>query len=89
MLPDVYQAERPWILDEHAEDPAPTRELSDGLMGCRIDAGREEALELCALLIQDAESGEFGVGDSARGLENPVEHRLGIKLAYQRLAYIK
>ncbi len=55
VVADAGQPQRPRILDQHAEDAAPAREVADRAPPLGVDAVREEALELAPLVVEDAE----------------------------------
>ena len=77
------------MLDQRAEHAAPARQIADRAMGLLVDAGGEEALELRALLVEDAERGVARAGELSRGLQHAVEHRGEIELRHQRAAHIE
>src|SRR5512132_728861 len=83
MVADVIQAQRARVVDEHAEQAATARQVTDGAVGVRVDAAREEAGELAALLVEDAERDVARPGEVGRGLQEPVEHRLEVQLGQQ------
>ena len=55
MVADVVEAQRARVVDEHAEDATPAREVADGAVGLLVDAAREEAGELAAAVVEDAQ----------------------------------
>ena len=63
--------------------PAPAREVADGAVGLLVDAAREEAGELAAAVVEDAERDVARPGEVGRGLQQPVEHRLEVELGQQ------
>ena len=89
MLTDVLQTQRPWVLDQHAQDSPAAREVADRTVGLLIDAQRQELVELGALVVQDPERGIAGAGDVACGLEHQVEHGALVKLRHQRPADVQ
>ena len=83
MVADVVEAQRARVVDEHAEEAAPTRQVADGAVGLLVDPAREEAGELAACLVEDAERDVARAGEVGGGLQQPVEHRLEIELGQQ------
>ena len=73
VLGDVVQAERPRVADEDAQDAAPARQVADRRMGLGVDAVRDEALELSAGRVDDAERRVAGAGQLGGRLEEPLE----------------
>ena len=86
MLADGRDAQRPRIVDEHAEDAAPARQVADRAVRLGVDAARDEALELAPVAVEDAERGVPRAGDLARRLEDLVEHGLQVELRQQAAA---
>jgi hypothetical protein len=83
MVADVPEAQRPRVLDQHAEDAAPAREVPDGTMRVRIDARGDEALELLPAVVQDAHGRVPRSGHVAGDVEQLMEHRLDVELGDQ------
>ena len=54
MVADVVEPQRARVVDQHAEDAAPARQVADRAVGVLVDAARDEALELAALVVEDA-----------------------------------
>ena len=54
-----------------------------------VDAGREEALEALAPLVEHADRRVARARQLARDLEQPLEHRLGVELGDQRPADVQ
>ena len=51
----IAQAKRARIVDQHAEDSAPARQVADRAVGLLVDAACQEALELLAPLVEHAD----------------------------------
>ena len=86
MRADVGEHERARVLDQHAEDPAATRQVADRGVGRGVDAAGEEALERPALLVEHADGRIARAGQLAGGLEQPLEHDLEVELGDERAA---
>ena len=56
MVPDIRQAQRPRVPDQLAEHSVTAWQCSDRGSLLRIDPNRDEALELPALVVQDAQA---------------------------------
>ena len=83
MVADVVEAQRARVVDQHAEDAAPARQVADGAMGLLVDPAREEPRELAACLVEDAERDVARAREVGGGLQQPVEHRLEVELGQQ------
>ena len=83
MVADVVEAQRARVVDEHAEEAATARQVADGAMGVLVDPAREEAGELAASLVEDAERDVACPREVGGGLQEPVEHRLEVELGQQ------
>src|SRR6478736_4371353 len=83
MVADVVEAQRARVFDEHAEDAAPARQVADGAVGVLVDAAREEAGELAASLVEDAQRDVARPREVGGGLQEPVEHRLEVELGHE------
>ena len=83
MVADVVEAQRARVVDEHAEQAAPARQVADGAVGVLVDAAREEAGELAAFLVEDAQRDVARAREVGGGLQEPVEHRLEVELGQQ------
>jgi hypothetical protein len=59
------------------------RQVADTAVRLGVDAARDEALQLAAVVIEDSERRIAGAGDLAGRLEDLVEHGLGIELREQ------
>jgi hypothetical protein len=86
VLAEVREAQRPRLLDEQAEDPAPAWQVADGAVGSRVHAAGEELRELAPALVEDAERGVPRAGEFARGLEHAVEHDVEVQLRQEAAA---
>ena len=79
--PRSGEAKRLRVADQHAEDAAPARPLADQLLGVRVDAGDEEALEPRSRRIDHPERGVAGFGELGGRLGDELEHRVERELA--------
>ena len=57
-------------------------QVTDPLVGARVDPAREEALELLAAFVQDPQRGVARAGELAGHLEDAIEHDLEVQLGY-------
>ncbi len=64
------------LVDEHAEDPPPARQVANGGSGLWIETSCHEALELRAARIDDPKGRVPGTGQFGRGLGEPLEKRI-------------
>ena len=55
----------------------------------RVDPAGEEALELLAALVEDAQRGVAGAGELARHLEHAVEDHLEVELGDQGAPHVE
>ena len=83
-MPTFAQPQRLAIADQHAEDPAPARELADRPVRLLVDPRREEALEPLAALVEHADRRVAGARQLARDVEHAREDGLRIELGDQR-----
>jgi hypothetical protein len=83
VLAEVVDAQRDRVLDEHAEDAPPARQLPDRVVRGLVDPAREELGELAAVLVEDAQRGVPRARQLARRLEHPVEHDVEVELRQQ------
>jgi hypothetical protein len=81
---DVVQAQRTRVANQHAEDAAAARQLADRGVGLGVDAVRDEALELLAARVEDAESRVACAGQLRGGLNEALEHRVERQLGAER-----
>ena len=86
MLAEVVEPQRPRVLDQQPEDPAPARQLPDPAMRGVVDAGRDEALELLPCLVEHPDGRVARAGDLARDVEELPQHRLDVDLGDQQPA---
>ena len=84
MVADVGHAQRPRIADEDAEDAVPAGQVADRAVGVRVDPTGQEALELLAALVEDAQRGVARAGELSSHLEHAVEDDLEVELGHQR-----
>ena len=84
VLADVGQAKRLGMADQLAEDAAAAGQLADRAPRGLIDAGGEEALELLAVLVEDADGRVARSGQLAAGFEHALQHRLAVQLGDYR-----
>jgi len=80
MVAEAIKPQRPGILDQEPEDPATARELPDRTMGFGVDAGRDEALELLAAIVEDADGRIARARDLARDVEKLLQDGLDLEL---------
>ena len=88
MVADVLEPQRPRILDQQAEDPAPAGQIADRPVRLGIDPGGDEALELLPAIVEDADGGVARAGDLAGDVEEPYEHRVDVELGDEPRARI-
>ena len=81
---DVGEPQRPRVLDQHAEHAVPARQVADLAVRVLVDPDGQEALELLAALVEDADRRVARAGQLTGDLEQPFEHRLGVELGDQR-----
>jgi hypothetical protein len=74
--PIVLQPEGCRVADEHAQDAAPVREISDRGVRCGVDPGREEPLERLAGLVDHAQGRVARRGELRGRLDDPLEQRV-------------
>ena len=72
------------VADQDAEDPAAARQVADRRMRLGVDARGDEALELRARRIDDAERRVAGPGQLGSRLDQPLEQRLERQLGAER-----
>ena len=77
---NVVEAERLCLVNQHAEDAAPTWQVADGREGLRVEPRRHEALELGAVRIDDPERRILRARQLGRRLRKPLEKRVERKL---------
>src|SRR5688572_11343547 len=80
---DVVEAEWDGFVDEDAEHPATTWQVSDRRPRHVVDSHRDEPLELAAVWIQDADRRVFGARELSRGVEHAPEHQLEVELRHE------
>ena len=83
MVADVVKTQRARVVDEHAEQAATARQVADGTVGVLVDPARQEAGELAASLVEDAERDVACPCEVGRGLQEAVEDRLEVELGQQ------
>ncbi len=88
MVADPRQPQRLGVLDECPKHPAAARQVADRVCGGVVDAARDEALELGAVLVEHADRRVTGAGQLARGLQHMAEHRIEIELGDDEAANI-
>src|SRR4051812_14580415 len=89
VLAEIVQAQRYRFVDQDTEDPTAARKLTDRPMRFRVDAGRQEALELSAAGIDDAERGVSGARQVGRSRDETLQERLEGKLGRDRHARLE
>ncbi|MEZ5124228.1 MAG: hypothetical protein R2736_22120 [Solirubrobacterales bacterium] len=75
---DVVEAQRPRVADQHPENATAVGQVADRAVGLGIDADGQEALELAALLVEDAQRGEPRAGELAGLVEHALQDRLEV-----------
>jgi hypothetical protein len=83
VLADLRQAQRSRVLDQGPEHPASSREIADAAACRRVDANRDEPVELATALVQYAERGVACGGDLEGLPKNAVQDRLGVVLGHE------
>ena len=80
MAAHVGQAQRLRMIDQHAEDSAPPRQVPDLGAFAIVQPRSEEALQPGVLRVEDAERGVSGAGHLPRRLEHPLEDDPAVEL---------
>ena len=80
---DVGEPERVRMRDQLTQHATAARQVADGRGALLVDAEREEALELLAALVEDADGRVARAGQLARDLEHPLQQRLEVELGHQ------
>ena len=80
---DVGDAQRLRGVDEHAEDAAPARQVTDRAVRGGVDPAGDEAVELAPVAVEDPERGVARAGDLAGRLEHLVEDGVGLERRQQ------
>jgi hypothetical protein len=73
---EVVQPQRLRVADQHAENAAPARQLTDRCVRLGIDPRRQEPLERLPCLVDHAERGVASAGELGRRLDDPLQQRL-------------
>ena len=79
MRTHVGQDDRAGLVDQQAEDPAPSRGVPDFRMRCLVDSAGQETLEPAALGIKHTDRRVARARQIARGLQQPLEHHLEVE----------
>jgi hypothetical protein len=83
MVAHVGHPKRARVADQHAEEAVASGQVADRAVGVRVDPAREEALELLAALVEDAQRGVARAGELTGDLEHAVEDDFEVELGYQ------
>ena len=83
MVADVVETKRAGLVDQDAEQPAAAWQVADDAVGLLVDAAREEAVELAALVVEDAQRGVAGARELRGGLQQAVQDGLEVELGQQ------
>ena len=89
MLADICEAQRLWMLNQRAENPAAARQISDRTMGLIVHTRGQELLELAVLAVQDPQGRVARPGDLTRRLEDAVQQNPLIELRRQSPTHIQ
>jgi hypothetical protein len=80
VLANIAQAQRSGIANQLTEDAVAARKVADLRPRLLIDPHIDEALELVAILVEDAQRRVAGAGELARHLDYFAQNRLEIEL---------
>jgi hypothetical protein len=89
MRADVLEPERPRFADQHAEHPAPARQVADRTMRVLVDPPREEPLELLTAVVEHADRGVSRAGQLDGDRQQLIEHGLWVQLRDQGAADVE
>ena len=78
---DLGEAQGTGVVDQYAEHPAASRQLSNHATRSSIDAGCDESLKFPAIVGEDPQRCVAGTRQLTRLVEDPVENRLEGELA--------
>src|SRR4051794_41183879 len=84
MVAEVLEPQRARVLDQQPEDAPPPRQVPDRTMGLCVHAGRDEALELPAAVVEHADGRVARAGDLAGNVEELLEDGINVQLRDQR-----
>ena len=84
VVPEVVEPQRLRLADQHSQDPAPARQVTDRGVRLGVDAVREEALEVRSGLIDHAEGGEPSSGELRGGLDELLQESVQGELGAER-----
>jgi hypothetical protein len=85
----IVQAQRRRVADELAEDAVTARQVADRLARLRIDPTGDEALQLAAVLVENADGGVAGAGQLAGDAQQLLEHGVDLELGDQTAARLQ
>ena len=83
---DAGEPQRARVVDQHAEDAAPARQVADRAPPLGIDPAGEEALELAALGVEDAERDVARARQVRRDRDQLLEQLVEVQLRHERAA---
>src|SRR3954454_15322183 len=86
MRVDIWHSHWLRVMDEQPKHAAAARQVTDPLVFGRLDAAREEALQVRLRRIEDAERGVLSLGHVGRDIEQPCEYTLEVELGHERPA---
>jgi hypothetical protein len=84
MLGQILQAQGTRVVQQLTEQPSSGREWSQLGRELRIDAVVDEAAEVLALLVDDAQRPVAGVDEPAGGDDDTLQHRLEVEVLRDR-----
>lgn len=85
VLAEVIQADGLGVRDERAEDPAPAREVADGVRGLRVEPDMDELVERDPVGGDDAERAILGIHQFDGRLDHATQHDRQFDLPDHRL----
>ncbi len=86
MAADVGEADRPRVVDQHAEDAASAWQVPDRPPCVLVDAQRQEALQLTARRVDHPDRRVAGAGELAGDLEDAMQHGIDVELCDEAAA---
>jgi hypothetical protein len=88
VLADVVEAQRTRVVDQHAEQAAPARQVADGAVPRLVDPPREEACELATFVIEDADRGIASTREIGGRRQDAIEHDFEVELGQQTASHV-
>ena len=73
MVADVIEAQRAWVVDEHAEHAPAPRQFPDGPMSRLVDPGGDELGELATLVVEYSEGAVACPGQFPSRVDDPAQ----------------